>query len=136
VSYLFDTNVVSETRKRRPPPQIVAVLNAIPLSAAHISVLTLGEMRRGAVMKAASDPGSAAEFELWLADIETTLVGRILPITPGIASRWGEMSAGRTRPVIDTLLAATASVHGLTVVTRNTRDFRDLGVSVLNPWDA
>ena len=134
MNYLFDTNVVSETRKRRPPPQIVAVIGSIPLSAAYVSVLTLGEMRRGAAMKAAYDGQSAMEFELWLADVEKTLAGRILPVTTAIAFRWGEMTAGRTRPVVDTLLAATASVHGLTVVTRNERDFSDLGVPVLNPW--
>ena len=134
MSYLFDTNVISETRKRRPPAQIVAVINSIPLSAAHVSVLTLGEMRRGAMMKAEHDPHSAMEFDFWLTDIEKTLAGRILPVTPAIALRWGEMTTGRTRPVIDTLLAATASIHGLTMVTRNTRDFHDLGVSVLNPW--
>jgi len=134
VKYLLDTNVVSETRKRRPPPQIVSVINAIPIEEAYISVLTLGEMRRGIVMKAAADRGSAAEFELWLDDVQRTLAGRILPVTSAIALRWGEINIGRTRPIIDTLLAATALVHDLTVVTRNERDFADLGVRLINPW--
>lgn len=134
MSYLLDTNVVSETRKRRPPLQIVAAINAIPLGLAHISVLTLGEMRRGVVMKAAADHQSAIEFENWLDDVQITLAGRILPVTPAIALRWGELNVGRTRPIIDTLLAATALVHDLTVVTRNERDFADLGVRLLNLW--
>lgn len=134
MSYLFDTNVVSETRKRRPPPQIVAVINSIPLDEAYVSVLTLGEMRRGIVMKAAVDRASAVEFEAWLDDVQKTLAGRILPITSEIALRWGELNIGRTRPIVDTLIAATALVHDLTLVTRNERDFADLGVRLLNPW--
>lgn len=134
MSYLLDTNVVSETRKRRPTPQLVAAINAIPISQAHISVLTLGEMRRGVILKAPLDPHSAAEFQTWLDDVRITLAGRILPVTPAIALRWGELNTGRTRSVIDTLLAATALVHDLTVVTRNERDFADLNVRLLNPW--
>lgn len=134
MKYLLDTNVVSETRKRRASPELMAFLGELSSGSAHISVLTLGELRRGVVLKQAANPALAAEFAEWLVDIERDYVSRTLPVTAEIAHRWGEMSSDRTRPVTDTLIAATAFVHDLTVVTRNERDYRDLGVRVLNPW--
>ena len=132
--YLLDTNVVSETRKRRAAPELMAFLRELASDSTHISVLTLGELRRGVVLKQGASPALAEEFAVWLLAIEQDFYGRTLPVTAEIAHRWGEMSSDRTRPVTDTLIAATASVHGLTVVTRNERDYRDLGVRVINPW--
>ena len=86
------------------------------------------------VLKQGASPALAEEFAAWLLAIEQDFDGRTLPVTAEIAHRWGEMSSDRTRPVTDTLIAATASVHDLTVVTRNERDYRDLGVRVINPW--
>ena len=96
--------------------------------------MSLGEIRRGVEIELARNPDSGKSIERWLEVTEEQFSARLLPITAEIAHRWGTISADRTRPIIDTLLAATALVHDLTVVTRNERDFSDLGVSVLNPW--
>ncbi|MEO5805987.1 type II toxin-antitoxin system VapC family toxin [Devosia sp.] len=134
MSYILDTNVVSETRKRRASPALLAFLASVNDDDTFISVMTLGELRRGVVLKQVANPALAAEFAEWLHDIEHDFGGRVMEVTAPIAHCWGELSSDRTRPVIDTLIAATAMVHNLTVVTRNERDYRDLGVRLLNPW--
>ena len=135
MSYLLDTNVVSETRKRRASSQVLAFLTSLPSTSMHISVLTLGEMRRGVAMKAETDPILAAEFADWLSDAKRFYDDRILPVTGEVADQWGKMSADRSRPVADTLIAATALVHDLTLVTRNERDFVGLNLRLINPWN-
>ena len=107
--YILDTDVLSETRRRNGNDAVRSFVRSLSAEQIYLSVITLGE-------------------------VEATMDGRILPVTTAIAHRWGEMSSDRTRPVTDTLIAATASVHDLTVVTRNERDYRDLGVRVINPW--
>ncbi|KKB11651.1 hypothetical protein VE25_11730 [Devosia geojensis] len=133
--FLIDTNVVSETRKRNASPAAMDYLSRLESEHTYISVLTLGELRRGVVAKQATDKIMAAEFQSWLDDIEREYVGRTLTITAEIAHRWGEITSDRTRPVVDSLIAATAIVHGLTVVTRNVRDYQTLGIPVINPWN-
>jgi toxin FitB len=134
--YLLDTNILSETRKRQGDPRVASFLQNAEPSALYISVLTLGELRKGVAQKKRSDPSpdAARKIGAWVDGLEFSFADRILGIDAATARLWGEWSAERPRPVIDTLLAATAAVHGLTLVTRNTDDVRDLKVKLLNPW--
>ena len=134
VRYLLDTNVVSETRKTRPDKRVTGLLAAADASGLFLSVLTVGELRRGVAAKRRSDPDAAAHIAAWVDDLETNFADRILPIDTAIAKVWGELSAHRSRPVVDTLIAATALVHDLTLVTRNTEDVRGIAMSVIDPW--
>jgi len=134
LSYLLDTNVISEFSKRRPNPVITDFVKSLRASGTWLSAMSLGEIRRGVEMEAAKNPPSADAIRRWLLATETEFASRVLPVTTEIAYRWGVISADRTRPVVDTLIAATALVHDLTLVTRNERDFADLGVRLLNPW--
>ncbi|HKO09756.1 MAG TPA: type II toxin-antitoxin system VapC family toxin [Alphaproteobacteria bacterium] len=134
--FLLDTNVVSETRKVRADSGVIAFLSAADAAGLFLSVLTLGELRKGVEAKRRSDPVAADRLGAWVDGIETTFADRVLPVDAAIARRWGELSAGRSLPVIDTLIAATAIGHGLTLVTRNTRDLRSTGVALLDPWQA
>ncbi len=103
-------------------------------SALYISVLTLGELRRGIAIKKATDPDSAEKLTLWVDGLEAGFADRVLLVDTEVARLWGELSAGRSRPVIDTLLAATALRHGLTLVTRNIQDVAGIAVPIQNPW--
>lgn len=134
MNYILDTNVISEFSKRRPNPAVTQLLLSMSRDRVWLSVMTLGEIRRGIEDENGKNPNAARSIMRWLAATESDFAGRILPVTAEIAHRWGEMSAGRTRPVVDTLIAATASIHNLTVVTRNERDYRDLDVPIINPW--
>jgi toxin FitB len=134
--YLLDTNFVSETRKPRPDPGVLAFLNRNDPNSAFISVLTLGELRKGIAAKKLrdADPKAVARLAAWVDGIELSFADRLLGIDTEIAKLWGEWSADRPRPVVDTLLAATAVLHELTLVTRNVRDVRGLPVKLLDPW--
>lgn len=135
MSYLLDTNVLSELRRRAPDPAVAAWVVARPASTLHLSVLTLGELRKGA--ETAADTTRRLALLDWLAtELPAFFAGRVLPVDAQVADRWGRMlaAAGRPLPAIDSLIAATAAVHGLTVVTRNTRDFAALGVPLIDPW--
>ena len=132
--YLLDTNVVSETRKSRPDSGVIAFLSAADAAGLFLSVLTLGELRRGVAVRRRIDSAAADQLGAWVDGIETIFADRVLPVDPATARRWGELSAGRSLPVIDTLIAATAIVHGLTLVTRNIRDVESTGVPVVDPW--
>ncbi len=134
MSYLLDTNVVSETRKRSPDPHVFAWLQDVAPNELFLSVLTIGELARGIAKRRRTDPAAAASLAHWLAGIDTLYGDRIVPIDTAVATVWGELTTGRSLPVIDSLLAATAKVHGMTVVTRNTRDIEPTGVPCLNPW--
>jgi predicted nucleic acid-binding protein len=134
--YLLDTNVISETRKIRADGGVMAFLSAADAAGLFVSVLTLGELRKGVEGKRRTDPASADQLSAWVDGIETTFADRMLPIDAAAARRWGEISAGRSLPVIDTLIAATAISCGLTLVTRNTRDVALTGVPFVNPWQA
>jgi len=134
--YLLDTNVISETRKKRADSNVVAFLTAADAAGLFISVLTLGELRKGVSAKRRADPAAADQLGVWVDGIETGFADRALPVDAAAARRWGELSAGRSLPVIDTLIAATALVHGLTLVTRNAGDFESIGVTLFDPWQA
>lgn len=136
MSYLIDTNVLSELRRKQPQPQVVAWLNERPRQSLYLSVLTLGEIRKGIERL-----DSSARRQTLLDWLETELpnyfLGRLLPIDAAVADRWGRMmsAAGRPLPAIDGLLAATALEHDLTMVTRNVKDFSGLGLSLIDPWE-
>ncbi len=132
--YLLDTNVISAARKH--DPAIAAWLRSVRGRPLFLSALTIGEIRRGIVKARAADPTAAQQLERWLARTVADFGANILPIDHNVARIWGDLSAGRTLPVIDALIAATALHHGLAVVTHNVRDFAGTGVLVLNPWDA
>lgn len=132
--YLLDTNVLSAIRKREP--FAIAWLSGIPRRTTWISVITLGEVAKGVAMKGRRDPIAAGHLAQWLAEIEISYLDRTIPIDGQISMRWGEIAALRTRGVPDGLIAATAIIHGLTLVTRNVADFADTGVAIVNPWAA
>ncbi len=134
--YLLDTNVISETRKARADGGVIAFLSAADTAGLFLSVLTLGELRKGVAARRRTDPGAADQLGAWVDGIETTFADRVLPVDGVIARRWGELSADRSLSVIDTLIAATAIARGLTLVTRNTRDVESTGVPLIDPWQA
>jgi hypothetical protein len=134
--FLLDTNVVSEGRRRNAHPRLVRWLRAADADTLFLSVLTLGEIAKGAARLAARDPRQHDALRSWLETVRSGYTGRILPIDEPIAEAWGSLAARRPLPVIDGLIAATAVVHDLTLVTRNVRDGADLGVRVLDPWEA
>jgi toxin FitB len=137
MTYLLDTNVLSETRKRRPAPGLSGWIAATPPDRLHLSVLTLGEIEQGiARVRGRGDRQQAAALERWLRDVETGFGDRILPVSLPVAAAWGRQQYVQPLPVIDALIAATARVHGMTVVTRNVKDFELAGVQVLNPCTA
>jgi hypothetical protein len=138
VRFLFDTNLLSETRKPKPNPGVIAFLQATEPSSVFISVLTIGELRRGIVGKKLRDPdpNAASRLAAWVEGLEVSFAERILGIDSATARLWGEWSGERPRPVVDTLLAATAVLNDLTLVTRNLRDVRGIPVKLLDPWTA
>jgi predicted nucleic acid-binding protein len=136
IAYLLDTNVLCETRKRRADTGVISFLEAAEASSLFISVLTLGELRKGIVAKKLKDPDPDAAKRLgaWVEGLEFSFADRILGIDAATARLWGDWSGQRPRPMVDTLLAATAVLHELTLVTRNLRDVRGIPVKLLNPW--
>jgi len=137
--FLLDTNVIYELVTPRPEPSVTQWVEGTDETSLHLSVLTLGEIRKGIV--GLPQARRRAELENWLNQgLRSRFAGRILPIDANVADRWGHVAAhARSRniplPVIDALLAATALEHNLTLVTRNIRDVAGVGVSVLNPWE-
>ncbi len=135
MTYLLDTNVLSETRKRQPAAGVADWITATPSERLHVSVLTLGEIEQGiARIRGRGDRQQAAALERWLRDVESGFEDRVLPVTLRVAATWGHQQYAQPIPVIDALIAATAQVHGMTVVTRNAKDFELAGVQVLNPF--
>jgi len=135
LSYLLDTNVLSELRRKTPNAGVVEWFARRPASTLFLSVLTLGELRKGVEGMADADRRTALLD--WLeAELPIFFTGRILSVDVQVADRWGRLMAAAKRPVpaIDSLLAATAAHHGLSLVTRNVRDFVDSGLDVINPW--
>ncbi|MGL4637255.1 MAG: type II toxin-antitoxin system VapC family toxin [Beijerinckiaceae bacterium] len=131
--YLLDTNIVSEAR--RGSPEATAWIRSVKSRALHVSVITLGEIMRGIELKQRKDPKAAALLAEWLIALREVHRETVLPVTEAVALEWGRLSAGRSRNTADGLIAATARVHDLILVTRNGADFDDTGVSIINPWD-
>lgn len=132
--YLLDTNLISETRKIRADAGVMAFLAAADAAGLFLSVLTLGELRKGVEAKRRTDSVTAARLGGWVDGIETTFADRVLPVDAAAARLWGELSARLRLPVVDTLIAATAITCGLILVTRNTRDVAATGALLLDPW--
>lgn len=135
MTYLLDTNLLTETRKRQPAVGVAEWIAATPPDRMHISVLTLGEIEQGiARIRSRGDQNQAAALERWLTEIQAGFEDRILPVSLPVATTWGRQPQKQPLPPIGALIAATARVHGLTVVTRNVMDFEPAGVPVLNPF--
>ncbi|MDR3069957.1 MAG: type II toxin-antitoxin system VapC family toxin [Propionibacteriaceae bacterium] len=132
--FLLDTNVVSELRATKAHPEVVAWIKSLTADQIFLSVLTIGEIRRGVASLANRDPARAKALDSWLTGLQVTYSEHILPLTLAIADHWGIFNATRTFPAVDSLIAATAYEHGLTVATRNVSDFDGLDVSVFNPF--
>lgn len=131
--WLLDTVALSETAKPKANPGFISWLDTIPAHEIHTSVLCLGEIRRGVEMLPASDKRAALTRWLEL-DLTAWLGERVLPVNAATAQVWGRLGARGSVSPIDALIGASAAQAGLTVVTRNVRDFDGLGVPVLNPW--
>jgi predicted nucleic acid-binding protein len=134
MTFLLDTNVVSELRKVRPDPQVLAWFDTVSSAETFISVLTIGEIRTGIDRLRRKDAAQAAALENWLAGLRTTYTDRIVDVDARIAEEWGRHNVPDPLPVIDGLLAATASCRGWTLVTRNTADLARRHVLLLNPF--
>lgn len=136
MSFLLDTNVVSDLRRAaRTRTALVDWLAGQAPDALYLSVVTLGEIRQGIEQLRRRDARQAHPLGRWLDDLTRFYGDRVLPIDAAVADEWGRLRAVRPLPVIDAFLAATARVHGLTLVTRNERDFAGLDVAVINPLD-
>jgi predicted nucleic acid-binding protein len=138
--FLLDTNVVSELVKPKPNSRVMAWVDATPEQLIHLSVITIGEIRRGIDLLPASQSKRVA-LQSWLErDLQVRFAGRILTFDLATAERWGSVEAAARKnsvrvPTIDAQLAATALQHNLTFVTRNTNDVRATGATVFNPWE-
>jgi predicted nucleic acid-binding protein len=136
--FLLDTNVVSELVKAKPEPKVTNWIDSVDENLLHLSVLTLGEIRKGIALL--PDAPRRVALEAWLnSDLALRFAERILSIDRAVADRWGQLAAAAAEartplPVIDGLLAATALHQNMTLVTRNTKDIVLTGVPVFNPW--
>jgi predicted nucleic acid-binding protein len=135
VKFLLDTNVISEIRKRdRAHPNVVRWVARTAAEEIGTSVLVLAEIRRGIELKRRSDPQQAKSLDGWFAQMRMRLGERVLPVDEPVAEAWALLGIPNPSPLIDGLLAATAKVHGLTLVTRNVADMAMAGVLVFDPF--
>ncbi len=138
MNYLLDTCLLSELVKKKPEPRVVDWVRQQREERLYLSVLTLGELQKG--ISKIKDTKRGEELRTWLdEDLLERFAGRLLDVTPGVARLWGRIQgeaeqAGRTMPVIDGLIAATALDLGAQVVTRNVDDLKPSGVGIVNPW--
>jgi predicted nucleic acid-binding protein len=137
VSFLIDTCALAELVKPRPHVGVLAWFDAQDAEALHLSALTVGEIEKGVALLPAGRRRTA--LRTWLGSLASTYSSRVLPVDAAVSAVWGRMAAaaehsGRHLSVVDGLIAATAIHHGLTVVTRNTKDFALTGASLLDPW--
>jgi predicted nucleic acid-binding protein len=135
VTFLLDTNVVSEIRKPRPDTNVQAWLASVPEADLYLSVLVVGEIRQGVERLRRRDPARVAPYEVWLSELVRQFADRLVPITAEVCEEWGRLNVPDPRPVVDGLMAATAKVRGWTFVTRNVADLTRADVRLLNPFD-
>jgi predicted nucleic acid-binding protein len=135
VSFLIDTNIISEIRKKaRCDRSVSAWYASIKDRDLYLSVLVTGEIRKGVELARRHDAAKATALERWLNEVVAAFGERILPIDRAVTDEWGRLSAQRPIPVIDGLLAATAKANRMTLVTRNDADVVGLGAEILNPF--
>lgn len=136
MTYLIDTNIILEIRKGgRCDPNVAQWYDGIADDDLHLSVLVLGEIRQGIERSRRRDPDKARALDRWLTQVSEAFEGRILLIDSAVADIWGQMNVPNPISTVDGLMAATAKVHGLTLVTRNIADVARSGASLLNPFD-
>ena len=135
MKYLLDTNVLSEVRKPLGDAHVKRCISSMPARDLYISVLTLGEVRRGIGLLERRDRAQAETYEAWLVTVLRDYEDRILPVDAEAADEWGRMNVPDRIPIVDGLIAATARVRNMTFVTRNTSDVAGTGVRLLNPFD-
>ncbi len=132
--WLLDTNVVSEMRKPRPHPGVVAWMSRQARQSLFVAAATVGEIQQGVELARITNPEKAAEIEAWLNELVS--ISRVLSADEHVFREWARLMDRRSKDlIIDALIAATAQVHGLTVATRSTRDFEALGVATVNPFE-
>ena len=133
--YLLDTNVVSELRKPKPHGAVLAWFGGLEDTQLHLSAVTLGEIQAGIELTREQDPAKALEIEAWLEMVATSY--NVLPMDAPAFRAWAQLMHRKSETVVeDAMIAATAKIHGLTVVTRNVADFKAFGVPLLNPFKA
>jgi hypothetical protein len=135
VTYLLDTNIISEVRKRRPDANVTAWLAPMHVHQLFLSSLDVGEIRIGIERLRRRDLRQADMLEQWLITLRAQYAERILPVTADIAEEWARLHIPDPVPIVDGLIAATAKVHGLTLVTRDTGNLAQRGVAILNPFE-
>jgi toxin FitB len=135
--YLIDTNIISEVRKgRRCNPNVASWYRGVRDDELFLSVLVIGEVRQGIERLRPRSPQRARALEHWLEQLIESFGDRVLPVDQKVAQTWGRLNARDSFPVVDSLLAATAEAHGLTLVTRNLKDVERIGVRCINPFQA
>ena len=134
VAYLLDTNVLSEARKPRGDEGVARWISSISAEDLHLSVLVLGEVKRGVERLGRRDPRRASVYETWLDAVARDHADRVIPVDAEIAEEWGRMSVPDPVPIVDGLMAATAKVKGMTLVTHNTADAGRTAARFLNPF--
>ena len=132
--YLLDTNVLSETRRPRGDEGVKRWVSSTPADDLYLSVLVVGEVRRGIERLKRRDPDQAEVYEAWLGTVLRDYADRVVPVDIEAADEWGRMSVPDPVPIVDGLMAATAKVRGMTFVTRNTADVELTGVALLDPF--
>jgi predicted nucleic acid-binding protein len=135
MSFLLDTNVISELTRRRKNPGVLDWFAATRSAEHYVSVLTIGEIGRGINrLRRRGDHQQAASLELFLTEVRSEYHERIMPVLLGAADKWSQQPPERPVGIVDALIGATAQANGWTLVTRNTKDFEPLGVRLLNPF--
>ena len=135
MSYLLDTNVVSELRKRDPNPDVLAWYATVTSAELFLSVLTIGEIRLGIERLRRKDELQADVLEQWLRGLHVTYQDHLIEVDADVAEEWGRLNVSDPLPVVDGLLAASAKIRGWTLMTRNTADLQRSGVALLNPFE-
>jgi predicted nucleic acid-binding protein len=135
MTFLLDTNVISEIRKPRPDPKVQAWLASVPEADLYLSVLVVGEIRQGVERLRRRDSARVAPYGAWLSELLRHFTDRLVPVTADVCEEWGRLNVPDPLPVVDGLMAATAKVRGWTFVTRNVADLARADVRLLNPFD-